>query len=155
MSNSINEYEISLSKLGITSNASTSLGVLFSFWDWSVSNAEITWPSGGFANCSNPDSWANMNISFASNTTENQDQKNEISVFPNPIHSAAIVHFSNPKKEHHCLLIRNMKGQLVYKIDHISDADIKIERGNLESGMYFIELQNNSRIVGRKRIIIE
>ena len=150
-----NEYEISLSKLGITSNTSTTLGVLFSFWDWSVDNSEITWPSGGFANCGNPESWANMNISFTSEVSENHDQKNEISIFPNPTNSSAIISFSNPKNENHSLLIRNIKGQLVQKIENITDRDIKIESGNLESGMYFIELQNNSGIVGRNKIIIQ
>lgn len=155
MRSSVNEYEISLSKLGISSNTNATLGVLFSFWDWSVNNSEITWPSGGFANCSNPDSWANMNISFTNEIAEDHDQKNEISVCPNPITSSAIIHFSNPKNENHSLLIRNTNGQLVQKTDNIRDTEIKIESENLKSGMYFIELQNNSRVVGRKKIIIE
>lgn len=75
---SSNEYKISLSKLGISPDTNKTLGVLFSFMDWSTSNDEITWPSGGHSNLTNPDSWANMIILNNSiGINENKASKNE------------------------------------------------------------------------------
>ncbi len=56
-----NEYVILFSKLGIKPNTTTTLGVLFSFMDWS-SGGEVTWPVGGEDNCTDPSKWGKMII---------------------------------------------------------------------------------------------
>lgn len=153
--NSANEYEILLSKIGVNDNSNPTLGILFSFWDWSVNDSEITWPSGGSANCTNPDSWANMNISFNPSSIDNHMPDQKISVFPNPAKTTVNLEFSNPNNEAYSILIRNINGQLIQKMDNINSENINIATKNFESGMYFIQLLNSSKIIGQAKILVD
>jgi hypothetical protein len=79
-------FQISLGKLSGGNGlalSDTVMAVLFSIMDWSE-GYEVTFPSGGHANCVNPDSWANLVFLFPNDVAENPVPGTELLVFPNP-----------------------------------------------------------------------
>jgi hypothetical protein len=141
ISNQFSEFQISLSKLGL-SIGNNVLGILFSLIDWSVSHTdEITWPSGGYPNCGNPNSWANMNISFVNSIADNSGSINKLKVFPDINREFLIVEGVNTE----CLdfSIYNLMGESIKtgKFDkNISNINISA----LNSGIYFIQFKSKS-----------
>jgi len=76
-------------------------------------------------------------------------------VYPNPFSAYTFIKFENHKKEKHTLTIYNSLGQLVRQIDNINEGQVKIEKKNLTSGLYFFQLRNDIEIVGNGKLIIE
>lgn len=148
---SANEYKISLSKLGISPDTNKTLGVLFSFMDWSTSNDEITWPSGGYSNLTNPDSWANMIILNNSiGINENKASKNKsINIYPNPGKNRLFIEvqsFSNTNVE-----IINSEGQLLHSY-FLKAARSEIDISALSSGLYLIRTKSDKGVTMSKFI---
>jgi len=82
-------------------------------------------------------------------------QQNDVLIYPNPFSHSATIEFKNEKKEKYTLTIYHPNGQLVRKIDNITNGTVKIEKENLKSGLYFYQLMNNSKRVGAGKIIVE
>jgi len=81
--------------------------------------------------------------------------QNNIKIFPNPFSTSATLEFENEKNEKYSLHIYNTAGQLVRKIDNITNTSVRIKRENLNSGLYFFQLLNNTDGVGSGKIMIE
>ena len=81
--------------------------------------------------------------------------KFNIKIYPNPFSSSTTIEFDNKKNEKYSLLIYKTTGQLVRKIDNITNGKIKIERENLNSGLYFVSIMNNTLGVATGKILIE
>jgi len=79
----------------------------------------------------------------------------KITVYPNPFSAYTLIEFENYKKEKHTLTLYNSLGQLVRQIDNINEGQVKIEKKNLTSGLYFFQLRNEIEIVGMGKIIIK
>jgi hypothetical protein len=84
-----------------------------------------------------------------------ETQFSNLKVFPNPSNNMTTIQFSNPENKNHTLIIYNAKGQVVHKIEAIRNMTVEIENNDLESGMYFFQLQNNDGIAGQGTFIIE
>jgi len=139
ITNQISEFQISLSKLGITAGNCV-LGILFSFIDWSMSHTdEITWPSGGYSNCGNPNSWANMKISLASSTKENTALNNKIKCYPNPAMEFIMLEGLNNKTAIYS--IYKITGEPV-KTGKLENNISKINLSNINPGIYFIKVSS-------------
>ncbi|MBP1673279.1 MAG: hypothetical protein H6Q25_1094 [Bacteroidetes bacterium] len=146
VANSANEFEISFSKLGITANTNVTLGVLFSFLDWS-NGSEITWPNGGYTICGTPNAWADMHISLSTEVIENTEMENEIIVFPNPSHDKIdITGLKNSKIE-----IVNAQGQIMNTLN-TSNSTITIDISKLSVGVYTIIIQSDNKKIVKKII---
>lgn len=78
-----------------------------------------------------------------------------ISISPNPSNTFITINFSNPKNENNTLVIYNVAGQIVQKMDKITGSEIKIENRNWESGIFFVKLQNDSGSSVQGKFIIE
>jgi len=89
-----------------------------------------------------------INDNYFTNTQDN------IKIFPNPFSASTTIEFANKKNEKYSLLIYNTTGQLVRKIDNISNGKIRIERDNLTNGLYFFQLRTDSEIIGKGKVII-
>ncbi len=76
-------------------------------------------------------------------------------IYPNPFSTSTTIEFQNKDNENHTLAIYNSTGQLVRKIENITEGQIKIERENLLAGLYFFRLMNNATWVGAGKIIVE
>lgn len=145
----ISEYQILLSKFGITSETNTSIGILFSLIDWSNGN-EITYPSGGYLNCKNPDSWANLIISFSTSINENTESINKICIYPNLATEYLYVEGSQIKNLE--FEIYNMVGKLQKYGNIDNNNKQKIDFSDLKSGFYIIKFISSGKTKTHKFI---
>ena len=87
---------------------------------------------------------------------KNIDEKEgEFNIYPNPFSTNTTIEFENKNGENRTLAIYNSTGALVRKIDNITNGSVRIERENLQSGMYFLQIMNNAKRVGAGKIIVE
>ena len=77
-----------------------------------------------------------------------------ILIYPNPFSTSTTIEFDNLSDENQTLTIYNSTGQLVRKIQNITTGKIIINGRDLNDGLYFIEIMNNSEIVGRGKLIL-
>ncbi len=139
-----NEYEISLSKLDIITNTNNTLGVLFSFLDWSSGN-EITWPDGGYTNLGIPNSYADMILKFETSVIENSIYPDEICVFPNPSNDRIEIEgLNNVTME-----IMDIRGHIIKSID-ASDTKTSIDISELSAGIYILRARLCKGIITKK-----
>lgn len=78
---------------------------------------------------------------------------NKISVSPNPFKYRTTVQFEGGALDYE-LNMYNLNGIKVKNIKNISGDRITIERNNFPTGIYFISISNNNRIIGFKKLII-
>ena len=78
---------------------------------------------------------------------------NGLTIFPNPFQEWTSISFPNPNHEGHLLIIRDLTGKVVKQINDITENQVEINRGNLPSGMYVIELRGEQ--IFRGKIIID
>jgi hypothetical protein len=83
----------------------------------------------------------------------NKDKVFGMNIFPNPFNSRTTMEFSNPDNKIYNLTITNINGKTLRTINHINGNKVIIEKGNLSSGIYFVELRGDK--VFRDKIIIE
>lgn len=138
--NQASEYKIIFSKLGITCGTEMTIGILFSFLDWSTASNEFTWPPGGHANLTNPDSWANL-VLLGTTGIDNQNDKGiaDINLYPNPATDQLSIEsngLTNGVAE-----IYNATGQLL-QTHELHNRTTTIDISELESGMYFIRMND-------------
>lgn len=80
--------------------------------------------------------------------------EDNFSVFPNPFSVETTIR-AKTLFQNVTLRIYNSLGQEIRRIDNISGQEIKINRGNLQSGIYLIRLTRNNVVVGNNVIIVE
>lgn len=83
---------------------------------------------------------------------ENNSEKG-ISIFPNPFSSATIVQINNVLKDA-TLTVYNALGQQVKQLKNISEQTITFHRDNLPSGLYFIRLSQDSKVITANKLVI-
>jgi photosystem II stability/assembly factor-like uncharacterized protein len=76
-------------------------------------------------------------------------------LYPNPAHQYSTLEFMNPNSEEHFLNLYNSMGKLVRKTNEIRTTNIRIERGNLSSGLYFFQLSGTNKIVGAGKLMFD
>ena len=84
-------------------------------------------------------------------------QKDEISFYivPNPFESYTTIKFNNIKNEKLTLKLFNQLGKSVLIIDNIVGNEFRLDRGDLKSGLYFIEIMNSDQKKGVKKLIVK
>lgn len=90
---------------------------------------------------------------FTSLNEDPQSLLNSVSIFPNPFSSETTLK-TNTSFNNVTLTIYNALGKEVKKINHISGTEVKIEKGDLTTGIYFIDLTSNSKRITTKKLII-
>lgn len=87
---------------------------------------------------------------------ENKVLKQTITkLYPNPFSQTATLGFENPQNNNHHLSIFNTMGQLVLSIDNIKGNKVLIDRKELQTGLYFYQLQNEDGVIGSGKMMIE
>ncbi len=84
---------------------------------------------------------AGQSVAELDETTAGQDQS--VTVFPNPFHSFTTLKFDR-HLEDGVLTIYNTARKLLRSVPDISGFQVKIEKENLNSGLYFYELKEES-----------
>ena len=67
---------------------------------------------------------------------------------PNPFDATSTLSFENPENEVYELIIWDISGKIVQKIEHIRANEVKIERGNKAKGIYLWELKGEMQAQG-------
>lgn len=79
--------------------------------------------------------------------------KKTISIFPNPFSSQTTFYIDNLFKDA-TLTIYNPYGQQVKQIKNISEQTVALSRDNLISGLYFIRLTQDSKVITVDKLVI-
>ncbi len=77
----------------------------------------------------------------------------EINLFPNPLSTQTTL-TANQNLSNATLTVSNIFGQTVKEIKNISGQAVTLSRNNLSSGIYFIRLTQDNKIIATKKIII-
>jgi hypothetical protein len=80
-----------------------------------------------------------------------ENLETKISFHPNPMNSHAKIYWHNPAMEGYSLIVYDLTGHILKRIDHIYDQEYTLERGDFKEGYYIIELQG-SNVVMRGRL---
>ncbi len=106
----------------------------------------------------NKDGWMidNIVLSFAKlpGSIAEFDNQN-IQIFPNPFDEFALIKIENTTSEPLNLSIYNSLGKEIRFIDNIITNEIQIEKKDLTSGMYYVELKNRTEIIGTSRLVVK
>lgn len=76
-----------------------------------------------------------------------------INIYPNPFSDFTTVNFDNPTSENCKVSIYDMKGVLIKEYKNIVSGKLKIERGTIENGIYFVRLQIKDNVYVQKIVI--
>ncbi len=76
-----------------------------------------------------------------------------LKIYPNPFNDNTIIEFYNPNNTSYLLTIKDLSGNVVRIIDNITQSYYELDRGNLATGFYLIELTGKN--IYRGKIIIE
>jgi hypothetical protein len=77
----------------------------------------------------------------------------QVMVYPNPLRETSTIIFPNPEGSEYTLLLMNLSGKVIRRIGNITTSSFLIERGDLESGYYLIELRGEK--VYKGRVVVE
>ena len=83
---------------------------------------------------------------------ENADEK-FLSIFPNPFISSSTIQTKGNLKNA-SLTIYNSNGQTLKQIKNISGQTVSLTRDNLPSGLYFMKLTEENKIIALEKLII-
>ncbi len=102
----------------------------------------------GLANGSTP-----TDCSMLLSTNDYQNLNKQISFYPNPFNTELTIS-SETSLENLTLKIFNSLGQLVKEIENLNGNSIKINRENINNGIYQLQLIKNDKIINRSSVII-
>ena len=77
----------------------------------------------------------------------------QLKIFPNPFSIRTFVQVKK-RLQNASLTLKNMLGQTVKEINNISGYTITLERGNLASGLYLLQLNEDNREIAADKILI-
>ena len=76
-----------------------------------------------------------------------------LQIYPNPFSQSATIAFPNQSNEHYRLVLTDLSGKVYKLVNDIATSEYVLKRGDLKSGLYFIELRGPK--IYRGKIIIE
>lgn len=76
-----------------------------------------------------------------------------VEISPNPFSMETTVRFNNYPKNA-TLIVCNSLGREVQRISNISEKEVKLYRGDLSNGVYFLYLLQNNQIVNTERLVV-
>ena len=79
--------------------------------------------------------------------------KNVVSVFPNPFNASTTIHVTGNHKNA-ALTIYNVSGQTIKQVKDLSGQSVSISRDDLPSGLYFIQLTEEDKVIAVEKLII-
>jgi hypothetical protein len=84
------------------------------------------------------------------------DADKKVSIYPNPFSSSATLTINATiSADNNTIEICNVLGQTVRTITNVNTSSITIERGSLQSGIYFYRLINAGNLVSTGKFIVE
>ncbi|NND77263.1 MAG: T9SS type A sorting domain-containing protein [Flavobacteriales bacterium] len=119
-----------------------------------VENVKVQWPSGIVENFGAFDANSFITLVEGEGTPLQLEELEliEIDIFPNPSNGSFQIDIPEGLKDLHLNLI-NTEGKIVFRETSIQ-RNITIEN-TFSSGIYFLEIYQNSKVIARKKVIIE
>ena len=77
----------------------------------------------------------------------------QVRVYPNPFSHSTTVVFPNPNGTNYRMYLMNISGKVVRTQTEITTSRFYIERGDLENGIYFLELRGEKTYRGK--VVVE
>jgi hypothetical protein len=77
------------------------------------------------------------------------------SLYPNPFTTSTTLLIDAPAPDNYTLFIYDLLGNVVNTMKNITSEEIKIEKGNLNSGIYFYRLQSKKGYNSNGKFVIE
>lgn len=74
-------------------------------------------------------------------------------IFPNPFKSDVTLQFDQALS-HAQLSIYNGQGQIIKSVKNISGREIRLNRDDLASGFYYLQLSQDSQLIGKQKLVI-
>ncbi|MEM6801391.1 MAG: PQQ-dependent sugar dehydrogenase [Bacteroidota bacterium] len=72
-----------------------------------------------------------------------------VKLYPHPFKEELRVEFDNPDSSVYTLRLMDSQGRLVRELKDIRESSLKLDRGNLSSGLYFLELRGEKLFSGK------
>jgi hypothetical protein len=88
-----------------------------------------------------------------SGTDDYASNKSQIAIFPNPFSAQTILQRDNAFNNA-SLTICNLEGKIVKRLENISGNTIVFQRENLPSGVYFLRLTENNKVLSVHKLVI-
>ena len=76
-------------------------------------------------------------------------------ISPNPFYDKTTIYFPCSHQDTYRLTLYNAVGRLVKQINEVSNGKVEINRGFLNSGLYFFQLRSNNGIIVHGKIILQ
>lgn len=83
-----------------------------------------------------------------------ESETDSISIYPNPFSSSAIL-YSDKNLVNATLSVINCQGQTVMKITNINGHEIVLNRDDLLSGLYFVRVTEEDKVIATEKIIVD
>lgn len=80
-------------------------------------------------------------------------KKESLKVFPNPFDTRTTIYFDNPEHKEYQLTLYDLSGKKALETGKITSSGFVLERGNLKSGVYLMELIGENALISK--IVIE
>ena len=86
---------------------------------------------------------------------EPSENIHNVNVYPNPFQHSTTIKIDNSTNEKHNLQVFNLTGQYIFEINNIVSGKVTINRGNLNSGLYFYKLMKNNDLIISGKLLIK
>ena len=106
-------------------------------------NDTLKYENGNYATCF----YNTVGISKIDNPTL-------VEIKPNPFSDFTTVHFANPLNKETMLTIYNVSGKEIRRYPKTTDREFRIEKGNMISGVYFLEFKSEQETFSRGKLIV-
>jgi len=87
-------------------------------------------------------------------TTENLEHV-VFSIFPNPSSTSFKIRVEDGISEEMVISIYDSSGRLVKRIRNIRSTTLLLDKDNMSPGIYLVEISNNKKSIGRKKLLIQ
>ncbi len=75
---------------------------------------------------------------------QNNINSNILTIYPNPFKESATIKFNNSANSKFLMILTDASGRIVRKEEQVSGSEIQIEQNGLKTGVYFVQLTNES-----------
>jgi uncharacterized delta-60 repeat protein len=82
-----------------------------------------------------------------------EDQNSGFSIYPNPFYMSSTLK-TDKILNNASLIVRNTYGQQVKQLGNLSGQSVTLNRGNLLSGIYFVQLIEGNEIIGTHKLVM-
>jgi len=85
--------------------------------------------------------------------TEELTQNTAVKIQPNPFNQITTISFVNPSQENFTLIINDLSGRTLRRIDRITNEQVEVNRADLVDGIYYFQLVGEKKTLTGKLVV--